>query len=115
MCWCVQGKNASKDCTDVNELRFKESFRTLLHVAVMNNHPKVVKDLIERGADPCHEDRMGLTPLHFAHLIGNRAVIDAFGDKANLTPFSSSHMATPQELREATTFALPEPSFKIKV
>ena len=81
----------------------------------MNNHPKVVRDLIERGADPLKEDRMGLTPLHFAHLIGNPAVIDAFGDKGKLEPFSSSHMATPQEIKEATSFAVADPKFNIKV
>jgi ankyrin repeat protein len=111
----TQGRNASKETKDVNEQSFKESFRGLLHVAVMNNHPKVVRDLIERGADPLKEDRMGLTPLHFAHLIGNPAVIDAFGDKGKLEPFSSSHMATPQEIKEATSFAVADPKFNIKV
>mmetsp|Transcript_8439 Transcript_8439/g.21879 ORF Transcript_8439/g.21879 Transcript_8439/m.21879 type:complete len:419 (-) Transcript_8439:191-1447(-) len=94
---------------------FPTSFRSLLHLAVMNNHPKVVKDLVQKGADTDNEDRMGLSPLHFAELIQNDAVVSAFGDAIRNQPLSTSHMATPAEIREATQFATMEPKHTIKV
>mmetsp|Transcript_24633 Transcript_24633/g.47908 ORF Transcript_24633/g.47908 Transcript_24633/m.47908 type:complete len:469 (+) Transcript_24633:32-1438(+) len=108
----ASGKTAVGDVSD--NAKFGTSIRSLLHVGVMMNFPKVVKDLVDKGVEVDKEDRMGLTPLHFAELIQNDAVLTAFGEKAKLQPLSSSHMATPGELREATQFASMQPDHTIK-
>jgi ankyrin repeat protein len=42
-----------------------EHYRTPLHLAVLKNRPKMVRLLLELGADPSAEDTRGYTPLGF--------------------------------------------------
>jgi len=109
-----KGKGPSKGA-QINGPAFPQSQRTMLHVAVLMQHVKVVKELVERGADATVEDRMGLTPLHFAYLIQHEPILQALGDAAKLAPISSTHNATPQELAEGLSFAIQAPPVLVRV
>ena len=43
---------------------------TPLFEAVANKHPEVIKSLLEKGADPIHKNRFGLTPSELAREYG---------------------------------------------
>jgi len=108
------GKPPSKGAV-LNGPVFPKSQRSIAHVAVMMQHVKVVKELVERGADMATEDRMGLTPLHFAHLIQSDPLMAALGDAAQLSPMSSTQNATPQDFRDAAAYAVQSPPILVKV
>lgn len=108
-----KGKVPAKDC-DLNE-KYARSERTLLHVAVLIQAPKVVKELVKRGASLTVEDRMGLTPLHLAAMVQNEMVWQALGeDGIKLQPLSSVHHATPQDIAAAVRF-YEASDFKVRV
>ena len=54
-----------------------EHYRTPLHLAVLKNHPQMVKLLLELGADPAAKDSRGYTPLGLATTKMNRAIAAA--------------------------------------
>lgn len=49
---------------------------TPLHDATINNHPDVVKLLLDNGADINAENRVGWTPLLWAAAQGNSAMVE---------------------------------------
>mmetsp|Transcript_28014 Transcript_28014/g.66594 ORF Transcript_28014/g.66594 Transcript_28014/m.66594 type:complete len:470 (+) Transcript_28014:23-1432(+) len=100
---------------ELNEKHFPQTQRTLMHVAVMMQHSKLVKDMMLRGGDILKEDRMGLTALHLNALIQHEETSKAFGERVKEQPMSSTHNATPQEMVEATSYCVQCPPVKIKV
>jgi hypothetical protein len=99
----------------LNGLFFNQTQRTMMHVAVMMQYPKVVKDMLARGGDVLAEDRMGLTPLHMAVLIQHDLVNASLGEWVHKQPESTTHNATPRDILDATSFTVMAPEVKLRV
>lgn len=56
-------KRASPDRAGGRSFRFADA-ESPLHAAAKNGHAKVVELLLEAGADPCQEGKLGETPVH---------------------------------------------------
>ena len=55
---------------------------TALHAAVWRRHPGVVKALLAAGADRLRRDHTNHSPWDLARVVGNREILDLFGDYA---------------------------------
>lgn len=73
-----------------------EGGRTLLHVAIWNESPEIVKILLQNGASKSVKDKAGKTPTDYAKKSENRTIRELFGitDKKE-TPQPSSEKTLP--------------------
>jgi len=111
----LKNKLPAKDA-QLNGLAFPQTHRTMLHVAVMSGFAKVAKELVTRGAQVEREDRMGLSALHMAALVRNEQMLNALNEWwLPMQRNSTTHNATPQDLLDATNFAIQTPAVAVKV
>ena len=74
---------------------------TPLHMACFKEHDKIVKVLLQNGADPNEQDSFGLTPLHIAAMRGNIVIIKLLDEyKADSSILSNDRKTAIQVLNE---------------
>jgi ankyrin repeat protein len=76
--------------------RLDSSGMTALLLAIKENHPEIVKLLLDRGADPNQKTPQNWSPLHEAAVTGNPEIVSALLAKgANPRVFESQNHGTP--------------------
>ena len=80
-----------------------EQWETPLHKAARRGHKDVVKQLLEKGADPNATNMLGMTPLHWAAMSGQEDIAEELVESGCDTHVRSGHLdgLMPSEVAKA--------------